>query len=41
MARRERRVFSEEFKQQMVNLYRSGKPQCVRIVVSETYKYLW
>lgn len=26
MTRRERRIFTEEFKQQMVNLYRNGKP---------------
>ncbi|MDF9825896.1 transposase-like protein, partial [Breznakia sp. PFB2-8] len=25
--RRERRVFTSEFKQQMVNLYQSGKPK--------------
>ncbi|WP_393960402.1 transposase, partial [Priestia megaterium] len=27
MTRRERRTFTEEFKQQMVQLYQSGKPR--------------
>ena len=28
MTRRERRDYTEEFKQQMVNLYLNGKPRC-------------